>query len=60
MGAFSGFWIIFLSTQRTSPPSPSAIDAIHLTGGPGFQPPNSALKFQSWVSSVCLQLILYP
>ncbi|KAJ4984892.1 MFS multidrug transporter [Stagonosporopsis vannaccii] len=61
MGAFSGLWIIFLSTPRVTPAQTTHIDAIHFTGGLSFSPSllGSSLAILG-VVGLTLQILLYP
>jgi hypothetical protein len=61
MGAFSGLWIIFLSTPRASPGQKTHADATHFTGGLSFSPAllGSSLAILGIVGLV-LQVLLYP
>jgi MFS family permease len=60
MGAFSGLWIIFLSSPRRADHEPSA-SAIHFTGGLSFSPSllGSSLAILG-VVGLALQIVLYP
>lgn len=61
MGAFSGLWIIFLSTPRATPDQAMSTDAIHFTGGLSFSPSllGSSLAILGIVG-LGLQVLLYP
>jgi MFS family permease len=61
MGAFSGLWIIFLSTPRSIPEQTTHTDAIHFTGGLSFSPSllGSSLAILGIVGLI-LQVLLYP
>ncbi|KAF9701771.1 hypothetical protein EKO04_000558 [Ascochyta lentis] len=61
MGAFSGLWIIFLSTPRTTPDQKSSTDALHFSGGLAFSPSllGSSLAILGIVG-LFLQILLYP
>ncbi|KZM23348.1 transmembrane transport [Ascochyta rabiei] len=61
MGAFSGLWIIFLSTPRTAPDQASSTNAIHFTGGLASSPflLGSSLAILEIVGFF-LQVLLYP
>ncbi|KAF1365107.1 MFS general substrate transporter, partial [Lizonia empirigonia] len=61
MGAFSGLWIIFLSTPRARPDQTTETDAIHFTGGLSFSPSllGSSLAILGIVG-LGLQVLLYP
>lgn len=60
MGAFSGLWIIFLSTPRATDQTTSPA-AIHFTGGLSFSPSllGSSLAILG-VVGLALQILLYP
>lgn len=61
MGAFSGLWIIFLSTPRSTLDQRAHTDAIHFTDGLSFSPSllGSSLAILGAVGLV-LQVLLYP
>lgn len=61
MGAFSGLWIIFLSTPRARPDQTTDTDTIHFTGGLSFSPSllGSSLAILGIVG-LGLQVLLYP
>ena len=61
MGAFSGLWIIFLSTRRAAPDQTTSTDALHFTGGLSFSPSllGSSLAILG-VVGLALQILLYP
>lgn len=61
MGAFSGLWIIFLSTPRSTPEHTTHTNAIHFTGGLSFSPSllGSSLAILGIVGLI-LQVLLYP
>lgn len=61
MGAFSGLWIIFLSTPRPTPAQTTHTDALHFTGGLSFSPSllGSSLAILG-VVGLALQILLYP
>ncbi|KAH6637525.1 major facilitator superfamily domain-containing protein [Boeremia exigua] len=61
MGAFSGLWIIFLSTPRPTPDQTARTDAVHFTGGLAFSPSllGSSLAILGIVG-LALQILLYP
>lgn len=61
MGAFSGLWIIFLSTPRTDLTQTPRIDTIHFTGGLSFSPSllGSSLAILGIVG-LALQILFYP
>ncbi|KAF3047436.1 hypothetical protein E8E12_006317 [Didymella heteroderae] len=60
MGAFSGLWIIFLSTPRRTDHAPRP-SAVHFTGGLFFSPSllGSSLAILGIVG-LALQILLYP
>lgn len=60
MGAFSGLWIIFLSTPRATPTN-ATTTATHFTGGLSFSPSllGSSLAILGIVGLI-LQILLYP
>jgi MFS family permease len=60
MGAFSGLWIIFLSSKRRADHAPTP-SAIHFTGGLSFSPSllGSSLAILG-VMGLALQILLYP
>lgn len=61
MGAFSGLWIIFLSTPRATSDQAMGINATHFTGGLSFSPSllGSSLAILGIVG-LGLQVLLYP
>ena len=67
MGAFSGLWIIFLSTPRSlpsqnqKPHTTTSTNALHFTGGLSFSPSllGSSLAILGIVGLI-LQILLYP
>lgn len=61
MGAFSGLWIIFLSTPRATPAQTTHTDAFRFTGGLSFSPSllGSSLAILG-VVGLALQILLYP
>lgn len=61
MGAFSGLWIIFLSSPRATVEEASATNAVHFTGGLSFSPSllGSSLAILG-VVGLTLQILLYP
>jgi len=61
MGAFSGLWIIFLSTPRATPTQTTHTDAIRFKGGLSFSPSllGSSLAILG-VVGLALQILLYP
>ncbi|KAF3005050.1 hypothetical protein E8E13_009358 [Curvularia kusanoi] len=61
MGAFSGLWIIFLSTPRATAVNAIKTTAIHFTGGLSFSPSllGSSLAILG-VVGLTLQILLYP
>ncbi|KAG9202173.1 hypothetical protein G6514_004610 [Epicoccum nigrum] len=61
MGAFSGLWIIFLSTPRATPANGPNPTTTHFTGGLSFSPSllGSSLAILGIVG-LTLQILLYP